>query len=90
MNFASKKETQELDAYQNERNGSDLPLKNKKNVAAEYRISVKTLSRWLKKADLEIPRGLIRPCEQELIRKMIMEQRRVSANVSARPQNFNN
>jgi hypothetical protein len=90
MNFASKKGTQELDATQNGTNPSDSPLKNKKNMAAEYHISVKTLSRWLKKADLDIPRGLIRPCEQALIHKMIMEQRRVSANVSTRPQIFNN
>ena len=35
------------------------PLKSKKKIAAEFDISVKTLSRRLKKANVEIPKGLI-------------------------------
>lgn len=85
-----KEQTQPFSGDQEQEMVFIMPLTNKKTIAAQYNVCVKTLSRWLKKADLDIPRGLIRPCEQALIHKMIMEQRRVSANVPTRPQIFNN
>jgi hypothetical protein len=43
--------------------------KTRAQLADEYRVSTKTLSRWLKNAGLEIPSGLICPSDQEKIYK---------------------
>ncbi|MEY4937659.1 MAG: hypothetical protein RIS64_4018 [Bacteroidota bacterium] len=58
-----------------------LVLTNKKTIAAQYNVCVKTLGRWLKGANITIPRGLITPTEQALIHKIINERRDLSANV---------
>jgi CENP-B N-terminal DNA-binding domain. len=41
--------------------------KSKQQIANEYGICVKTLNKWLKRKDMEIPRGLISPINQILI-----------------------
>jgi len=38
---------------------TNLKVKNRKEVAGEYGISVRTLDRWFKKSNLHIPPGLI-------------------------------
>lgn len=38
-----------------------LETKSRKQVALEYKVSCKTLGRWIKKAGLRIPTGLISP-----------------------------
>mgnify|MGYP001581834994 CR=1 FL=1 len=43
--------------------------KSKKEIANEYGICTKTLSKWLKKKNLLLKRGLIDPKTQELIYK---------------------
>lgn len=48
-----------------------IPLKSKKLLAAELGISVKTLSRRLKKASVELPKGFICSENQLLIYKII-------------------
>jgi abortive infection bacteriophage resistance protein len=58
-----------------------LPFTNKKSIAAQYGVCVKTLRRWLKEENVIIPRGLIRPCEQALIHKIMNQQRLMSPNV---------
>lgn len=47
----------------NNANIDDLALKAKfrKEVADEYGISIRTLNHWIKKANLNIPNGLIDP-----------------------------
>lgn len=52
-------------------NSGVLPLKSKKLLAAEFGISVKTLSRRLKKAAVELPKGFICSENQRLIYKII-------------------
>jgi abortive infection bacteriophage resistance protein len=81
-----KEQTQQLSGTQELQNVSIMPLTNKKTIAAQYNVCVKTLGRWLKDANITIPRGLIRPCEQALIHQIINEQRRMSPNVSKDPQ----
>ena len=44
-----------------------LRTKTRQEVAEEYCISVKTLSRWLKKANIILPRGLIKPFQLQII-----------------------
>lgn len=44
-----------------------MEVKTKAQIAAEYDISVKTLSKKLKAVEIEIPRGLIYPKEQKII-----------------------
>jgi len=44
-----------------------LKAKNRQEVAEEYGISVRTLNRWFKKANLEIPSGLIDPYHLRII-----------------------
>jgi transcriptional regulator with XRE-family HTH domain len=41
--------------------------KTRKEVAGEFGISEKTLSRWLKKSNLNIPSGLINPFHLRII-----------------------
>lgn len=41
--------------------------KSRQEIAQEFGISAKTLSRWLLKENLEIPRGLISPKDQQVI-----------------------
>lgn len=41
--------------------------KTKYQIAAELGISLRTLQRWIKKSDLQVPRGLICPGKQEEI-----------------------
>jgi len=42
-------------------------FKSRQEIANEYGVSTKTLSRWLKKYNLEIGTGLLTPQEQALI-----------------------
>jgi len=44
-----------------------MSAKSKTQIAMEYGISIKTLSRWLKQVGLHIPRGAITPLNQRLI-----------------------
>lgn len=41
--------------------------KSRQEIAEEFGISVKTLSRWILKEKLQIPKGLICPKDQEII-----------------------
>lgn len=41
--------------------------KSRQEIAEEFGISVKTLSRWILKEKLQIPQGLISPKDQDLI-----------------------
>jgi transposase-like protein len=41
--------------------------KSRQEIAEEYGISPRTLSRWLQKAELDLPRGLVSPKSQEVI-----------------------
>jgi len=43
--------------------------KSRQEIALEYGISSKTLSRWLQRADLKLPKGLVSPKFQEIIYK---------------------
>ncbi|MCC6459906.1 MAG: hypothetical protein IT260_05530 [Saprospiraceae bacterium] len=43
------------------------PAKNKKQIAAEMGISLRTLQRRLKDVDMDVPRGLICPKTQRSI-----------------------
>ncbi len=38
--------------------------KTKHQIAQELGISLRTLQRWIKKSDIEVPRGLISPLKQ--------------------------
>jgi hypothetical protein len=41
--------------------------KTRKEIAIEYGISTRTLQRWLKKSEINIPPGLIKPIHQRSI-----------------------
>jgi hypothetical protein len=43
--------------------------KTRQQVAQEYGISRKTLSRWLIRANIKLPSGLIKPCYLRIIYK---------------------
>ena len=42
-------------------------FKTRQQIATEYGIDRKTLYRWLKKKEIVIPRGLIKPSNQKII-----------------------
>jgi abortive infection bacteriophage resistance protein len=44
-----------------------MSTKSKTQIAMEYGVNIKTLSRWLEQADLHIPRGAITPFNQRMI-----------------------
>jgi hypothetical protein len=44
-----------------------LKAKTREEVAAEYGICVKTLKRWLKKANIILPSGLVNPSYLRII-----------------------
>lgn len=44
-----------------------IKSKTRQEVAEEYGIDRKTFYRWLKKANIKIPAGLIKPCDLRLI-----------------------
>jgi transposase-like protein len=44
-----------------------LNAKTRQEIANEYGISIKTLNRWIKKAKLDIPSGLIDPLHLNII-----------------------
>jgi len=44
-----------------------LNPKTKYQIAQELGISLRTLQRWIKKSDLEVPRGLVCPHKQKEI-----------------------
>ena len=46
---------------------NNLKAKIRKEVAEEYGISPRTLARWFKKANLQIPPGLIDPYHLKII-----------------------
>jgi hypothetical protein len=50
-------------------NTINLITKRRKEISEEYEISVRTLNRWFKKANLEIPNGLIDPYHLKIIYK---------------------
>ena len=45
--------------------------KTRVQIAAEYGVSPRTLSRWLKRRDIRLSRGLICPREQALIYQVL-------------------
>jgi hypothetical protein len=49
-------------------------LKSRKLLAAEFNISIKTLSRRLKKASIDIPKGLLCMEYQQLIYKLLTKK----------------
>ena len=48
-----------------------MTAKSKTQLALEYGVCIKTLSRWFKQVDLHIPRGAITPYNQRLIYKKL-------------------
>jgi hypothetical protein len=56
------------------------PFKNRKIIATELGISVKTLSRWLKKEGIELPNGLLSPYFQAIIYQKCLSKGQVSEN----------
>lgn len=42
--------------------------KTKNQIAQDLGISLRTLQRWIKKSDMNVPRGLVCPKKQEEIR----------------------
>lgn len=44
-----------------------LTAKTRQQIALEYKVSTKTLNKWLKIYSLDIPRGLITPKDQKLV-----------------------
>ncbi len=45
----------------------NLSCKTRETVAGEYTISVRTLYRWLKDANIDLPPGIIKPCDLKII-----------------------
>ena len=45
----------------------DLKPKTRAEVACEYGINVRTLYRRLRRANIRLPRGLIMPCDLQII-----------------------
>jgi transcriptional regulator with XRE-family HTH domain len=45
--------------------------KTKKEIAHEMGISPRTLSRWLKAKNIQLPRGLINEADQQLIKQVL-------------------
>jgi len=57
--------------------------KTKSQIAQELGISLRTLQRWIKKTDLEVPRGLVSPEKQkELIEKLGYSEKRSESKKS--------
>ncbi|MEY4936743.1 MAG: hypothetical protein RIS64_3102 [Bacteroidota bacterium] len=56
------------------------PFKNRKIIATELGISVKTLSRWLKKEGIELPNGLLSPHFQVVIYQKCLAKGQLSEN----------
>jgi DNA invertase Pin-like site-specific DNA recombinase len=44
-----------------------LKAKTRGEVADEYGIKARTFYRWLKKANIKLPSGLIKPCDLQII-----------------------
>jgi transposase len=44
-----------------------MTAKSRQEIANEFGISVRTLYRWLKRADISLPQGLVTPKFQEEI-----------------------
>jgi len=44
-----------------------LKAKSRGEVADEYGIKARTFYRWLKKANIKLPSGLIKPCDLQII-----------------------
>ena len=44
-----------------------MKAKTRQQIAQEFGICTKTLNKWLKQANLRIPKGLIQPRYQKLI-----------------------
>jgi len=44
-----------------------LKAKSRGEVADEYGIKARTFYRWLKNANIKLPRGLIKPCDLQII-----------------------
>lgn len=44
-----------------------LTAKTRQEIANDYGISIKTLNRWIKKAKLDLPSGLIDPLHLRII-----------------------
>lgn len=44
-----------------------IKAKTREELAQEYGISIRTLSRWLKKEGIRLPGGLIKPCQLKTI-----------------------
>ncbi|MEM9822919.1 MAG: helix-turn-helix domain-containing protein [Bacteroidota bacterium] len=44
------------------------PPKTKSQIAQDLGISLRTLQRWIKKSNLDVPRGLVCPTKQKEIK----------------------
>ncbi|WP_439483306.1 hypothetical protein [Cyclobacterium plantarum] len=63
--------------------------KSRLEIAAEYGISARTLSRWLKNKKIQISNGLVTVKEQELIYKVFGEPDKNNQNDSKSPSELN-
>ena len=75
---AFKKQTQQVQSSNKTITISSAPLKSRKEIAEELGISVKTLNKYLKEANVSIPKGLIRPTSQSLIYQTILNLPKIS------------
>jgi transcriptional regulator with XRE-family HTH domain len=75
---AFKKQTQQVQRDNRTITISSAPLKSRKEIAEELGVSVKTLNKYLKEADVSLPKGLIRPAFQALIYQKILNVPKIS------------
>jgi len=57
-----------------------LKAKSRGEVDNEYGIKVRTLYRLLKQANIEIPRGLIKPCHLQIVYNTFGTPKRIKKN----------
>jgi DNA invertase Pin-like site-specific DNA recombinase len=76
--LTAEKQTQQVQS-------DPAPFKNRKIIATELGISVKTLSRWLKKEGIELPNGLLSPHFQVVIYQKCLAKGPLSDNVHPCP-----
>jgi len=48
-----------------------MPAKTRQQIAFEYGICTKTLNKWMKSADIKLPKGLVNPFYQMVIHEKI-------------------
>jgi len=48
-----------------------MPAKTRQQIAIEYGVSFKTLMKWLKNAEIHLPKGSITPYYQRMIHEKL-------------------